>query len=184
MIEEIWKDVKNYEGLYEVSNLGRVKSLFKSYIRKHPRSNKYILYKKKERLLNCTKNAFGYPKVLLFKDNKSTHLPVHRLVCQSFLENPNNFILVNHLDGNPSNNNVSNLEWCDAFRNCQHAFDVGLNNHKGNKHTLAKLNEDIVKEIRYRAENENLTVKKLSEDYDVDYTTVWSVVKRKTWKHI
>lgn len=96
---EIWKDIEGYEGLYQVSNMGNVKSL------NYKRSGK-------ERLLKPRKNKLGYMFVGLYKDNKPKNFRVHRLVAMTFLENPNNLSCVNHKDENPSNNHVDNLEFC------------------------------------------------------------------------
>ena len=94
-------------GLYEVSNYGNVKSMFR--------------YKK---LLTPTKNKSGYLKVSLYKDKKIKVFSVHRLVAEAFLKNNNNLPEVNHIDGNKENNNVSNLEWCTKQQNILHRFRV------------------------------------------------------------
>lgn len=101
METEIWKDIEGYEGLYQVSNLGRVKSL------------KFG----KEKILKPRDNGIGYLKVILFKDGKGKHLYVHRLVAQAFIKNPENLPQINHKDENPENNFVENLEFCDAKYN-------------------------------------------------------------------
>lgn len=103
MLSEIWKDIKGYEGIYQVSNLGNVKSL--NYNRSH-----------KERLLKPTPTKRG----CLIVELKSKAYQVHRLVAQTFIPNPNNLPQVNHIDENTSNNIVSNLEWCDAKYNSNH----------------------------------------------------------------
>ena len=99
---EEWKDIKNYEGLYQISSLGRVKSLPKE--RNNGINNEIILKQ-------CTDKK-GYKRVNLYKNKKSTRVLVHRLVAEAFLNNPNNYPLINHKDENPSNNKVENLEWC------------------------------------------------------------------------
>nr|DAX05603.1 MAG TPA: homing endonuclease [Bacteriophage sp.] len=96
---EIWKDIKNYEGLYQVSNLGRVKS-FRNW------------HGKSERILKFNINSSGYYRACLSKNSKQKYFFVHRLVAQAFIDNPNNYSVVNHKDENPKNNNVENLEWC------------------------------------------------------------------------
>ena len=100
-MKEIWKDKKDYEGLYMVSNWGRVKSI------------KFG----KERILKLTKDKDGYLIVNLYKNNKSKTFKVHRLVAEAFLPNSYNLPQVNHKDENPQNNIVTNLEWCDAKYN-------------------------------------------------------------------
>ena len=100
-MEEIWKDKKDYEEHYQVSNCGRVKSI------------KFG----KERILKPVPNSFGYLFVNLCKDGKVKAFTVHRLVAEAFLDNPNNYKEVNHKDENKTNNVVINLEWCDAKYN-------------------------------------------------------------------
>lgn len=98
---EIWKDIENYEGLYQVSNFGRVKSL------KNGRWGTG-----KERILKATDDGWGYLQINLCKNRKRENFKVHRLVAESFIENPNNLPEVNHIDENKTNNRVENLEWC------------------------------------------------------------------------
>lgn len=117
---EIWKPVKDYEGLYEVSNLGRVKSL------NYKNSNK-------EKILKQGLTAKNYCQISLCKNKEIKHLYIHRLVAQAFIPNPNNLLLINHKDENPLNNIVSNLEWCDKkynnnYGNCKekHSLKVSI----------------------------------------------------------
>lgn len=108
MEKEIWKTIKNYEGLYEVSNLGRVKSLERIDSNKHPI---------KERLLKCGKVDGGYLAAVLCKNGKHKTFLIHRLVAKAFIPNPNNLPQVNHKDEDKTNNCVSNLEFCTAKYN-------------------------------------------------------------------
>ena len=111
-MQEIWKDVKGYEGLYQVSNIGRIKSL--------PRKTNNQYNNGLIRKLVIRNN--GYYFINLYKNNKSKLFTVHRLVAIAFLCNPNNLPCVNHIDGNKLNNNVNNLEWCTYHENEIHAF--------------------------------------------------------------
>lgn len=102
MEEEIWKDIPGYEGIYEVSNQGRVRSLDRI---------DFGGRRLKGRMLSiCT--VRGYQKVGLNYARKNKQCSVHRLVAMAFIPNPNNHPVINHKDENPSNNNVNNLEWC------------------------------------------------------------------------
>lgn len=112
-MQEIWKPIKKYEGLYSASNNGRIKSL--NY------KNKNI-----EKPLNPTKQSCGYLKVELYKHGKSKVYYVHRLVAETFIQNPNNLPQVNHKDGNKQNNNIDNLEWVTPSQNQIHAVKNGL----------------------------------------------------------
>ena len=102
-INEIWKDIKGYEGLYQVSNLGRVKSLEKIDFSGH---------KRKCKILKLALNRYGYAYLTLSKNGNKKAYTVHRLVAESFIPNPNKLPFVNHKDENKSNNRVKNLEWC------------------------------------------------------------------------
>lgn len=108
-MEEKWKDIKNYEGLYQVSNLGRVRSL--NHIRKNGKSENNI-YINKGRILKAAIQNVGYMFVVLSKNGKTKGYRVHRLVAEAFISNPNNYKCVNHKDENKQNNCVNNLEWC------------------------------------------------------------------------
>lgn len=107
---EIWKNIKNYEGLYQASNLGRIKSL--------PKTISYwngftkITYTIPEKILSQHKRG-GYLAIGLTKDHKQSTFSVHRLIAKTFIDNPNNLPCVNHKDENKYNNCVNNLEWCD-----------------------------------------------------------------------
>lgn len=111
-IEE-WRAVVGYEGLYEVSSFGRVKSLPKVWL-------KYdgTPLRQKERILKERPTRNGYLRVCLRKNGKSTDAYIHRLVCEAFLPNPHSFSDVNHKDENKLNNHIENLEWCSrSFNN-------------------------------------------------------------------
>lgn len=104
---EIWKDIKGYEGLYQVSNLGRIKSLGN-------------LQNRKEKLLKV--NIYnGYCIVYLYKNNKKKSYLCHRLVAEAFIPNPDNLPQVNHKDENKLNNRVDNLEWCTSKYNVNYS---------------------------------------------------------------
>ena len=124
---EIWKDVTGYEKLYEVSNYGRVrthKDKITSSARSSERHWKQRIMKQKFQQ-RCRSDLFD-PRVILWKDGKEKTFLVSRLVAIAFISNPNNLPQVNHIDGNPTNNNIKNLEWCDAKYNVDHAFDNEL----------------------------------------------------------
>ena len=114
MKNEIWKDIQGYEGLYQVSNLGRVKSL------ERYKSNHSCKQLVPERIIKVRKNWDGYLKVTLCKDGKVKTYKVHRLVATAFIENPDNLKEINHKDEDKINNCVENLEWCTRVYNCNY----------------------------------------------------------------
>lgn len=124
---EEWKNIRGYEGLYQISNFGRVKSL--------PKINR-----KFERVLNCNINNCGYVRVKLCRHGDNKWVSVHRLVALYFIDNTSDKCCVNHIDGNKLNNHVSNLEWVTVSENTKHAFDTGL--------AKCKLSRDDVLVIR------------------------------------
>ena len=116
MAEEIWCPIKGYEGLYEVSDQGRVKSL------------KFG----KERILKSVRDKDGYLLVCLCKNREKKMCKIHRLVAQAFIQNPDNLQEVNHKDENKTNNYVQNLEWCDQKYN----INYGTRNDRCSKPVL------------------------------------------------
>lgn len=105
-LKEIWKDIEGYEGLYQVSNMGRVKSLERNVV-----GGRGGLYKIEEKILTpCNRN--GYSSVSLSKDGVITTHSIHRLVATAFIHNPNNFPMINHRNEIKNDNRVENLEWC------------------------------------------------------------------------
>lgn len=107
-MKEIWKDIINYEGLYQISNFGNIRS---SYTNK---------------LLKPSEDKFGYVRFSAIKDKKQKTLRIHRLVALYFIPNKNNYSQINHIDGNKSNNHYTNLEWCTDSENKKHAYKIGL----------------------------------------------------------
>ena len=116
-MKEIWKDIKGYKGLYQVSNLGNVRSL--RYCNKNEVKNL-----KQYELDNKAKKR--YLAVTLSKNNINTKKLVHRLVAETFIPNPCNYLQVNHIDGNKKNNRADNLEWCTQKHNIQEAWRLKL----------------------------------------------------------
>lgn len=123
-MEEIWKDIKGYEGLYQVSNLGRVRSIERTI--KH-KSTYGGLYHIRGQILKLKQDK-GYLRIGLKKDNIKKYYSIHRLVAEAFIPNPHNYAQINHKDENPKNNEVNNLEWCTAKYNIN--YGTGMQRRK------------------------------------------------------
>lgn len=175
LMKEIWKPVVGYEGCYEVSNLGNVRSVDRVDRKGQPRPGRV----RKLLLNNC-----GYLYVGVSVDDKKANLTVHRLVAKAFIPNPNSKPQVNHIDGDKTNNIVSNLEWSTPSENTVHAYSKKLINHpEGEKWHLSKLTEQQVIDIYKRLRNGELQVR-LAEEYVVSKNTIACIKHHKTWKFV
>jgi hypothetical protein len=134
-MKEVWKDIEGYEGLYQVSNLGRVKSMDRIIERKNNTDQK-----RKGKMLESNKtqkqkDGLDYPSVGLCKFAKVKLIRVHRLVAETFIKNNDNNLIVNHINGIKTDNVVSNLEWVTQSDNLYHAYKMGLKDKYFNKNT-------------------------------------------------
>ena len=174
---EIWKPVFGYEGKYEVSNFGRIKSLQRKRIGKGGG-----IYCVKEKILNV-RNA-KYKQVALCFDSVKKYKLIHRLVAQAFIPNPENKPQVNHIDGMPENNRVDNLEWCTPSENQKHAYRAGLQKHQyGEARFNSKLKEKDVAEIKHAIANGS-RICDLAKKYGVNSTTITDIKKNRTWRRV
>ena len=180
-MKEVWKTISGYESSYQVSNLGRVKSLKRKVsITRHGKThNKSIPELVMKPQIN--KRGKGYLKINLKRPNRV--LSVHRLVAIAFIPNPDNKPYINHIDGNPKNNLVNNLEWCTAKENAIHASENGLL-PRGESHANSKLTEKQVLEIRKLYIPRKVSQQMLANKYGVTKTMVRYILQRKSWTHI
>ena len=133
----------------------------------------------------------GYAQYILMDSGKRISMTGHRVVAETFLQNPNNYNQVNHIDGNKLNNNVSNLEWCTQTENTNHAYKTGLAKGKkgkigsnGEKNGNVKLTEQNVKDIRLMFETGLYTRKDLFIMFGISKSCIEFIIARRTWKHI
>jgi len=175
-MKEIWKDIVGYEGLYEISNLGRVKSYDR--IIKHSIIGEYIK-KGKDKVCMIGNHGYGSIKLTDYTGNSKKKL-LHRLVAKTFIPNPENKRTVNHKDGNKLNNSVDNLEWATDSEQQLHAFNTGLSSHTGQNNPSSKMIEDEVRFIR----ESNLKGVELAKMFNISPTTISSIRNKKIWKHI
>lgn len=145
-MEEIWKDVFGYEGYYQVSNIGNIKGVDR--IIKY-KSDGERLYKGINFKQETTKD--GYKRVVLMKEGVKQRYMVHRLVAQTFIENPENKPYINHIDGDKGNNVVANLEWCTNSENVLHADSIGLRDMSNHQPSNSKSILCVEKEIEFKS---------------------------------
>lgn len=160
---ELWRWVVGYEGLYQISNFGRVKS-FQNGILK---------------ILKPALSKHGYPFATLSKNGKSKIFKIHRLVALTFIPNPMNLPEVNHKFGNKLDCYYENLEWVTSAENIRHALKTGLQ-------TSPKLNKEQVKYIRevYIPADSEYGARALARKFNVDSSTVISILHGKSYKYI
>ena len=167
MCTEIWKDISGYEGLYQVSNFGRVKRFYKTT---PPRILKPGIRR-------------GYSFVELSCSNEGEQRQIHRLVAQAFIPNPESKPQINHIDGCKTNNRIENLEWVTAAENMQHAFATGLMaGQRGEDNPKANLTDEQARFIRDNPDSLACTV--LAEIFGVSKSTISDVQIGKTYKNV
>lgn len=172
---EIFKDIPGYEGIYQVSDNGKVKAL--SVLKYWGR----VKQKRREVIFKPTVRKHGYAEVVLYGEKRRNY-GVHRLVAITFIPNPNNKPQVNHIDGNKLNNHVSNLEWATAQEQADHAISLSLVNSVGENNPNSKLTKDQVLEIR--SLKGKFTHNELSKMFNVHPGAIQKIQLRIAWKHI
>ena len=175
--KEEWKDIPEFEGVFQISNLGRVKSLTRHVnTYRKGRTVKSIIRKQK-------KHPSGYLYIGLRKNNHNYTFKVHRLVAKAFVPNPENKPEVNHKKGIKIDNRYFELEWNTSKENSKHKIENGLyTSVKGIDHYCAKLTEQDVLEIREIGSSK--TQRELSKKYNIHHSKISSILNRKSWSHI
>jgi len=178
--KEVWKDVPSYEGLYQVSNLGDVKSLDRTILQK-TRYNTLINVTYKGKILNQESLKGNYRRVALSKKGNVKRFTVHRLVCLTFLNNNSNKPCVNHIDGVTSNNALSNLEWCTYSENERHSYTfLGKtnSNRKLTNNDVLFIKENAIKGKRGRYTKSG-NIKKIADKFNISIHVVHNVINNK-----
>lgn len=180
--KEIFVDIVGFDGKYQISNIGNVKSVGR-YVARKGQSDLYV----KERIKKCSIKNSGYKTLILYRDNIGKNKTIHRLVASAFIPNPENKKEVNHKDGNKLNNCVENLEWCTPSENQYHSHKTGLNiSPNGEDSVNAKIKEIDVIEIRrqYVKGDVNFSLRAIAKRFNLHPSTIYNIIKFKKWKHI
>jgi len=181
---ESWLDIVGYEGYYQVSNLGRVRSLDRGIYVNDERYSKPRWVRRKGKILGNGVNGTGRRMVILCILGTRKNITVHRLVARHFLPNPNNLPVVNHINHDHVDNRASNLEWCTYSYNTQHAIAAGRMDHMYRQH----------KKLRKISKGQAIRAKgllalgwgnsKVAKEIGISYNTVYHISAGHTWKHI
>ena len=182
---EIWRDIEGYEGWYQVSNYGRVKSLARTvnYGDKSTRTQA-------EGFLNLRNsgnalNGYFYKSVILCKNKRRKQIKVHRLVAEAFVEKPEGCNVVNHLDNNPSNNAASNLEWTTIVGNNKHRHIQGRSSApKGAAQGSSFLSEQGIEEIKNLLAGKKHSQQQIADMYQVHQSHISRIKLGKAWAHL
>ncbi len=182
MKKEIWRDIKGYEGYYQVSNKGGIKAVDRTITRSDGVKRFYP-----ESLKSPHVNNRGYVIVGLSIDNIKVNKKVHRLVAKAFIPNIENKPQINHRDANKENNNVDNLEWCTNYENCKHAHENGLRKIevlKGEDSNLTTTKKKTVIAMRKLYKQGGYSYQDMAKKFNVGDSCAYHILTRRSWKHI
>ena len=178
------RDIPGYEGLYAVTEDGRVWS----YPKRTAVGRNGGTREDGGRWLNLVRvtNRTAHLRAYLHREGKKIGMLVHRAVALAHIPNPNDLPHINHKDGDPTNNRIENLEWCDAAANARHAVANGLTKmpkQSGTANSQAKVSEDDIVEMRRRhAEGESCA--SIARAFGIDPKTAWDICNFKRWAHV
>lgn len=182
IMKEEWKDIPGYEGFYQASTKGRVRSLNR-ICTVYRGSTKYK--RKLKGKIRSLVNLNGYNGVRLSKDGDKKLIQVGRLIALTFIPNPNNKPQINHKNGIKTDDRVENIEWCTQSENTQHAYDNGLIKKRlGENHHNSILTKVEVANIRDEYETGEVSQQYLANKYSVARKTIGHIVNFNTWTHI
>jgi hypothetical protein len=176
METEIWKEIPDLGGFYFVSNLGRIKSIERSFPINFKNTDKFRV---KPEMILKSHDKRGYRFACITYNMVTNNFPIHRLVASLFIRKPNKNEQVNHIDGDKANNHVSNLEWVSPLENITHAWKNNLIPHGEQRHDSKLSNNDV---LQIRNSKETSIV--LGKRYSVSSSTIRNIKLNKSWKRI
>lgn len=176
-MEEIWKDIKGYETLYQVSNLGRIKRLFRVVIRSDGRRRTFC-----ESISKGNLHSDGYYVINLTKNGICKHKMVHRLVAETFLPNPNHYPVIHHIDTNKTNERADNLMWCSYSFNTKHSYE--FEGHRPSmKGVLGKDNPHSIPIVQISLQGKVLThfanTEEAARRLNVNHSNITACIKKR-----
>ena len=175
---EIWRPIRGFEGLYEISSYGNVKALAKRIDAGHCHRDY------PEKIMRPADDKDGYLRLSLYDASHKAHTKkVHRLVADAFIGNPEGLPQINHKDGNKKNNHVNNLEWCTNSHNMKHAVRIGLIRLDGIHNPNHKLRIEDVDYIKkhFISRDKDNGLKALAVRFGVNKKTIANIIKGETW---
>lgn len=181
-MEELWKPVANYEGLYEVSNLGRIRSVDHFELINSKGGHVHKRFRKGQVLVQSFDGSGHYLHVRLQKNGLGKSRNVHRIVAETWIPNPNMFPEVNHIDENKCNNSVENLEWCDRKYNNNYGSKLGST--RGAKNPQNKFSEETITALKseYIPNDPEHGLTPLAKKYGISVSHVCSIIKGRRWE--
>lgn len=180
-MKEVWRPIKGFDGVYEVSNLGKIRSVDRKGQMKS-QSLGYVARKYKGKIIAQNLDSRGmYLIAHLSINGKSCAKLVHRLVAEAFIENPMGLPEINHIDENKQNNAVTNLEWCDHIYNNNYGTKAGST--RGEKNSRSKFTEETIRSFRseYIPRDKEYGLTPLARKYGISVTHACSIVKGRRW---
>jgi len=168
-MKEIWKDIPGYEGIYKISNYGRIKSIHKKW-----------------NILKLHKGKDGYLRIVLWNKGRPRNHLISRLVLTVFDRPPKSKEQCNHKNGICVDNKIKNLEWCTGQENIQHRINklkIYVDN-RGEKQGRHKITENDVREIRVLLKEGRLTQKQIAQRYGLCHTSISAIKLRQSWRHV
>ena len=165
---EIWKDIENYEGLYQVSNLGRIRTCKRKVEYFNPKLNRISSHTVKSKIKTPSIKDNGYMQVTLNKDNIGRSFYVHRLVAQAFISNPDNKKTVNHKDFNKQNNKAENLEWA-TYKEQEHHKILNHGKTVGNT-------KNIIIKFKNGYEKEYISICEAARELNINRQIIYNIM--------